>query len=89
MGWRYVLVNHTRKVIEDVSLYGIWQQMHHLIRAEGWEAADNVEMISEDGRYEEIGELVVNKGYKSHYDRWSFDGIVPRRGRVSELDESA
>jgi hypothetical protein len=38
-----------------------------------------VEMMFEDGRYEEIGELVVNKGYKSHYDLWSFKDIVPRR----------
>jgi hypothetical protein len=28
---------------------------------------------------EEIGELVVNKGYKSHYDIRSFDDIVSRR----------
>jgi hypothetical protein len=78
MGWRYVLVNHTRKVIEDASLGGIWHLMSHLIREKGWEAADNVEMMFEDGRYEEIGELVVNRGYKSHYEAWSFDGIVPR-----------
>jgi len=39
----------------------------------------------QDGRYEEIGKLVVNQGYKSHYEAWSFDGIVTdRRGRVSE-----
>jgi hypothetical protein len=79
MGWRYVLINHTRKVIEDASLYGIWHLMHHLIREQGWEAADDVEMMFEDGRYEEIGELVVNKGYKSHYEAWSFDGIVTDR----------
>ena len=52
--------------------------MHHLIREQGWEAADDVEMMFEDGNIEEIGDLVVNKGYKSHYDAWSFDGIVPR-----------
>ena len=79
MGWRYVLVNHTRKVIEDASLYGIWHLMSHLIREKGWETADDVEMMFEDGRFEEIGELVVNKGYKSHYHAWSFDDIVPRR----------
>jgi hypothetical protein len=80
MGWRYILVNHTRKVIEDASLGGIWIIMHRLIQDQGWEAADDVEMMFEDGRYEEIGELVVNKGYKSHYHAWSFDGIVtPRR----------
>jgi len=72
-------VNHTRKVIEDASLGGIWIIMHRLIREQGWEAADDVEMMFEDGRYEEIGELVVNRGYKSHYHAWSFDGIVPRR----------
>ena len=79
MGWGYILVNHTRKVIEDVSLHNIWHRMTHLIREEGWEAADDVEMMFEDGRYEEIGELVVNKGYKSHYYAWSFDGIVTHR----------
>lgn len=85
MGWRYILVNHTRKAIEDVSLYNAWQKMNHLMKTQGWEAADNVEMMFEDGRYEEIGELVVNQGYKSHYEAWSFDGIVTdRRGRVSE-----
>ena len=72
-------MNHTRKVIEDASLGGIWIIMHRLIREQGWEAADDVEMMFEDGRYEEIGELVVNRGYKSHYHAWSFDGIVPRR----------
>jgi hypothetical protein len=53
--------------------------MSHLIQEGGWETADDVEMMFEDGRYEEIGELVVNKGYKSHYHAWSFDDIVPRR----------
>ena len=72
-------MNHTRKVIEDASLGGIWIIMHRLIHDQGWETADDVEMMFEDGRYEEIGELVVNKGYKSHYHAWSFDGIVPRR----------
>jgi hypothetical protein len=82
MGWRYILVNHTRKVIEDASLHNIWHQMSHLIREKGWETADDVEMMFEDGRYEEIGELVVNKGYKSPYYAWSFDGIVtPRQGQ--------
>jgi hypothetical protein len=79
MGWRYVLVNHTRKVIEDASLHNIWHRMSQLIREEGWETADDVEMMFEDGRFEEIGELVVNKGYKSHYQAWSFDGIVTPR----------
>jgi hypothetical protein len=56
--------------------------MNHLIQEGGWEAADDVEMMFEDGRFEEIGELVVNKGYKSHYYAWSFDGIVtPRQGQ--------
>lgn len=71
-------MNHTRKVIEDASLGGIWIIMHRLIRDQGWEAADDVEMMFEDGHIEEIGELVVNRGYKSHYHAWSFDGIVPR-----------
>ena len=85
MGWRYVLVNHTRKAIEDVSLYSVWQQMNHLMTTQGWEATDDVEMMFEDGQFEEIGELVVNKGYKSHYHAWTFDGIVTdRRERVSE-----
>jgi hypothetical protein len=79
MGWRYVLVNHTRKVIEDISLHTIWHRMSHLIQEGGWETADDVEMMFEDGRFEEIGELVVNKGYKSHYHAWSFDGIVTPR----------
>ena len=79
MGWRYVLINHTRKIIMEASLRGIWHLMSHLIREKGWEAADDVEMMFEDGHIEEIGELVVNKGYKSHYDLWSFKDIVPPR----------
>ena len=79
MGWRYILVNHTRKVIEEASLDNIWDLMSYLIREKEWQEKDNVEMMFEDGRYEEIGELVVNKGYKSHYEAWSFDDIVPRR----------
>ena len=78
MGFSYVLINHTRKVIVETSLNSIWGDMSHLIREQGWEAADDVEMMFEDGHIEEIGELVVNKGYKSHYDLWTFNDIVPR-----------
>jgi len=88
MGWRYVLVNHTRKVIEDASLGGIWIIMHRLIRDQGWEAADDVEMMFEENNWENIGKLVVTEGYKSNYPHCSFDGIVPRR-MISELDERA
>ena len=80
MGFSYVLINHTRKVICEASLHGIWHLMSHLIREQGWEAADDVEMMFEDGHIEEIGELVVNKGYKSHYEAWSFKDIVHRHG---------
>jgi hypothetical protein len=79
MGFHYVLINHTRKVIEDASLYGIWRLMSRLIREQGWEATDNVEMMFEENSWENIGKLVVTEGYKSNYEAWSFDGIVPRR----------
>jgi hypothetical protein len=72
MGWRYVLVNHTRKVIEDASLYGIWHLMSHLIREKGWEPADDVEMIYEENEWTRIAKLVVAEGYKSPYGPMSF-----------------
>jgi len=88
MGWRYILVNHTRKVIEDISLYSAWKQMHHLMKTQGWEETDKVEMMFEENNWENIGKLVVTEGYKSNYPHCSFDGIVPRR-QLSELDEHA
>ena len=72
MGWRYIIVNHTRKVIEDASLGGIWIIMHRLIREQGWEAADDVEMIFEENNWDRIAKLVVNEGYKSPYSPMSF-----------------
>jgi hypothetical protein len=72
MGWRYVLINHTRKIIVETSLNSIWGDMSHLIREQGWETSDDVEMMFEDGHMEEIGELVVNEGYKSPYGPMSF-----------------
>jgi hypothetical protein len=73
MGWRYVLVNHTRKIIMEASLHGIWHLMSHLIREQGWEAADDVEMMFEENNWTEIGKLVINEGYKSHYNVGDFD----------------
>lgn len=73
MGWRYVLVNHTRKIICEVSLHSIWHLMSHLIREQGWEAVDDVEMMFEENNWTEIGKLVVNEGYKSHYNVGDFD----------------
>jgi len=75
MGWRYILVNHTRKVIEETSLNSVWNLMSHLIREQGWEAADDVEMMFEENKWEQIGKLVVTEGYKSHYHPGSFDFI--------------
>jgi len=75
MGWRYILVNHTRKVIEDISLYGAWKQMHHLMKAQGWEETDDVEIMFEENNWEHIGKLVMKEGYKSPYDPGSFDFI--------------
>lgn len=68
-------MNHTRKIIMEASLHGIWHLMSHLIREQGWETADDVEMMFEDGNMEEIGKLVANKGYKSHYHPSSFDAF--------------
>jgi hypothetical protein len=72
MGWRYIIVNHTRKVIEDASLGGIWIIVHRLIRQHGWEAADDVEMIYEENEWDRIAKLVVTEGYKSPYGPMSF-----------------
>ena len=72
MGWRYILVNHTHKIIVDASLGGIWYLMSHLIREKGWEAADDVEMIFEENNWDRIAKLVVNEGYKSPYGPMSF-----------------
>ena len=72
MGWSYILVNHTRKIIVETSLNSIWGDMSHLIREKGWEAADDVEMMYEENNWTEIGKLVVNEGYKSPYGPMSF-----------------
>ena len=72
MGWRYVLVNHTLKVIEDTSLHNVWQLMAFLIKECGWSSTDNVVMLYEESSWDEIGKC-VKSGYKSHYDVWSFD----------------
>jgi hypothetical protein len=72
MGWSYILINHTRKVIEDASLGGIWIIMHRLIREQGWDAVDDVEMMFEENNWTEIGKLVVTEGYKSPYSPMSF-----------------
>jgi hypothetical protein len=47
-----------------------------LIQEQGWETTDNVEMMFEDGHMEIIGKLVVNMGYKSHYNIQDFDYIL-------------
>jgi len=72
MGWGYVLVNHTMQVIEDTSLHNVWQLMAHLIKECGWSVTDNVEMLYEETSWDEIGKC-VKRGYKSHYETWSFD----------------
>jgi len=72
MGFRYVLVNHTLKVVEDVSLYNVWQRMAVLIKECGWTTTDKVEMLSEETSWDKIGKC-VKSGYKSHYQAWSFD----------------
>ena len=72
MGWRYILVNHTRKVIEDVTLYSAWKQINHLMKTKGWEAADDVEMMFEENNWDHIAKLVVTEGYKSPYGPMSF-----------------
>ena len=72
MGWSYILVNHTRKIIEYTSLVNVWHTMNHFIREQGWEAADDVEMMYEENKWTEIAKLVVKEGYKSPYSRMSF-----------------
>ena len=73
MGFRHILVNHTRKVIEEASMYNIWSLMSYLIEKEGWRSDDKVEMMFEENKWDEIGKLVVDKGYKSHYHFRDFD----------------
>ena len=73
MGFRHILVNHTRKVIEEASLHSIWSLMGYLIEKEGWHKDDDVEMMFEENKWDEIGKLVVDKGYKSHYHLRDFD----------------
>jgi hypothetical protein len=72
MGFSYVLINHTRKVIEDISLYSAWKKMHHLTKTQGWEETDEVEMIFEENNWDRIAKLVVTRGYKSRYSPMSF-----------------
>jgi len=76
MGWRYILINHSRKIIVETSLLNVWSMMSRLIEEEGWMKTDNVEMMFEDGHIEIIGKLVVNEGYKSHYNIRDFDYIL-------------
>ena len=73
MGFRHILVNHTRKVIEEASLHNIWSLMGYLIEKEGWRPDDKVEMMYEEDKWDEIGKLVVDKGYKSPYRVGDFD----------------
>jgi hypothetical protein len=72
MGFRYVLVNHTQLLIQDVGLYSVWQVMARLIKECGWSTTDKVEMMSEENSWDEIGKC-VKSGYKSDYDIWAFD----------------
>ena len=73
MGYRYILVNHTRMVIEEASLYTIWNLMNYLIESRGWEKTDNVQMLFEENDWSEIRHLVVNEGYTGHYDASDFE----------------
>lgn len=75
MGWGYILINHTRGIIMETSLQGVWHLMRHLIRKQGWEEGDDVEMMYEENNWTEIGELVVKEGYKSHYNVSDFDRL--------------
>jgi hypothetical protein len=72
MGFRYVLVNHTLKVIEDTGLETVWNTMNFLIKERGWTLADKVDFLYEESSWDEIGKC-VKSGYKSHYDVWAFD----------------
>ena len=72
MGWRYVLVNHTLKVIEDTGLENVWETMNFLIKERGWTLTDNVDFLYEESAWTESGQY-VKSGYKSHYHVWSFD----------------
>ena len=74
MGFRYVLVNHTLKVIEDTGLETAWDMMNFLIRERGWTLTDKVDMLYEGNEtsWDEIGKY-VKSGYKSHYEIWSFN----------------
>jgi len=72
MGYDYVLVNHTRKIIMDASLNTIWGDMSHLIKEQGWETTDDVEMMYEGDSWDEIGKF-VKSGYKSNYRDEYFD----------------
>lgn len=73
MGWRYILVNHTRKIIVESHPCDIWKQVNYLIQNKGWHKDDNVEMMYEENEWDKIGKLVVNEGYESHYHPSSFD----------------
>jgi hypothetical protein len=46
--------------------------MSYLIEKEGWRPDDNVEMMFEEDKWDEIGKL-VRSGYKSHYYFRDFD----------------
>jgi len=72
MGWRYVLVNHTLKVIEDTGLENVWDMMNFLIKERGWTLTDKVDMLYEENYWDEIRKY-VKSGYKSHYDVWAFN----------------
>jgi hypothetical protein len=76
MGWRYVLVNHTLKVIEDTGLENVWDTMNFLIKERGWTLTDKVDFLYEGNEtsWDEIGKC-VKSGYKSHYHVWAFDDI--------------
>ncbi len=60
------MVNHTRKIIEDVGLQSIWTDMKFLIDREGWSMDDDVVMWFEERNWNDIAEC-VNAGYKSKY----------------------
>ena len=49
--------------------------MRHLIRKQGWEEGDDVEMMYEENNWTEIGKMVVEEGYKSHYNISDFDRL--------------
>lgn len=72
MGFRYILVNHTLKVIEETGLNCVFRDIKVLIKESGWSLDDDVEMMYEENSWEDIGKC-VKSGYKGYYHVRDFD----------------